>query len=223
VVTAAIGSTLLRSRGSAARGSNPADPQPDHPDPRLHIPRQPLSATIFGHDLVPSKALYLDGTSFEDAALDLPDSVRVGSAPSLLHFVGNAPWSDERVLAKVRELVLALSNGADRSRPGSSTIRGSQEGATFGRVTRQYCGQLGKENNCQVAVTRPSPTMWPACPSHTGSICRTTGATDSPRRDKADVPEQTGSRPSPRSRLIGSTQPARPASPAAQCGVTFPR
>ncbi len=26
---------------------------------------------------------------------------------SLLHFVGNAPWSDERVLAKVREVVLA--------------------------------------------------------------------------------------------------------------------
>src|ERR1700704_3567564 len=25
---------------------------------------------------------------------------------SLLHFVGNAPWSDERVLARVRELVL---------------------------------------------------------------------------------------------------------------------
>ena len=25
---------------------------------------------------------------------------------SLLHFVGNAPWSDERVLAKVREMVL---------------------------------------------------------------------------------------------------------------------
>src|SRR5277367_4446388 len=25
---------------------------------------------------------------------------------SLLHFVGNAPWSDERILAKVRELIL---------------------------------------------------------------------------------------------------------------------
>src|ERR1700685_527645 len=31
---------------------------------------------------------------------------------SLLHFVGNAPWSDERVLAKVRGLVLpALERG----------------------------------------------------------------------------------------------------------------
>ena len=42
---------------------------------------------------------------------------------SLLHFVANAPWSDERVLAKVRELVLPTSKAAGRSRRGSSTIR----------------------------------------------------------------------------------------------------
>ncbi len=47
---------------------------------------------------------------------------------SLLHFVGNATWSDADVLAKVREMVLPAierSGRADRSRRGSSTTRHS--------------------------------------------------------------------------------------------------
>jgi SRSO17 transposase len=36
----------------------------------------------------------------------------------LLHFVSNAPWSDERVLSKVRELVSPRSSDTDRSRLG---------------------------------------------------------------------------------------------------------
>jgi hypothetical protein len=39
---------------------------------------------------------------------------------SLLHFVGEGNWSDERVLAKVRELVLPEMEVTDRSRLGSS-------------------------------------------------------------------------------------------------------
>jgi len=40
---------------------------------------------------------------------------------SLLHFVGNAAWSDERVLAKVREMVLPEIERHGRLKPGSST------------------------------------------------------------------------------------------------------
>src|ERR1700685_3073266 len=39
------------------------------------------------------------------AALTAPARVPA-QHQSLLHFVGNAPWSDERVLARVRDLVL---------------------------------------------------------------------------------------------------------------------
>jgi hypothetical protein len=42
---------------------------------------------------------------------------------SLLHFVGQAPWSDAAVLTKVRELVLPHWKVTARSRLGSSTIR----------------------------------------------------------------------------------------------------
>ncbi len=44
---------------------------------------------------------------------------------SLLHFVGQAPWSDAVVLTKVRDLVLPGSSAPGPSRPGSSTIPAS--------------------------------------------------------------------------------------------------
>src|SRR3979490_2470646 len=40
---------------------------------------------------------------------------------SLLHFVANAAWSDERVLARVHELTLPIIERSARSKPGSST------------------------------------------------------------------------------------------------------
>jgi len=73
---------------------------------------------------------------------------------SLLHFVGNAPWSDTAMLDKVRELVLPV---IERSGPIEAWIIDDTGFPKKGRhsvgVTRQYCGQLGKQDNCQVAVT----------------------------------------------------------------------
>ena len=73
---------------------------------------------------------------------------------SLLHFVGKAPWSDERVLAKVRELALPA---LERHGPVEAWIIDDTTFPKKGRhsvgVARQYCGQLGKQENCQAAVT----------------------------------------------------------------------
>lgn len=73
---------------------------------------------------------------------------------SLLHFVGNAPWSDEKVLAKVREMVLPE---VERHGPIEAWIIDDTGFPKQGRhsvgVARQYCGQLGKQDNCQVAVS----------------------------------------------------------------------
>jgi SRSO17 transposase len=72
----------------------------------------------------------------------------------LLHFVGEGRWSDEKVLAKVRALVLPE---IERHGPIEAWIIDDTGFPKKGRhsvgVARQYCGQLGKEENCQVAVS----------------------------------------------------------------------
>jgi SRSO17 transposase len=87
------------------------------------------------------------------AAVTAPAQV-AAKHQSLLHFVGNAPWSDEAMLGKVGELVLPV---IEHSGPVEAWIIDDTGFPKKGRhsvgVTRQYCGQLGKQDNCQVAVT----------------------------------------------------------------------
>src|SRR5437773_7664601 len=87
------------------------------------------------------------------AAVTAPAQV-AAKHQSLLHFVGNAPWLDAAMLAKVSELVLPV---IERSGPIEAWIIDDTGFPKKGRhsvgVTRQYCGQLGKQDNCQVAVS----------------------------------------------------------------------
>jgi SRSO17 transposase len=77
-----------------------------------------------------------------------------GQHQSLLHFVANAAWSDEEVLAKVREMVLPA---IEQSGPIEAWIIDDTSFPKQGKhsvgVQHQYCGQLGKQANCQVAVS----------------------------------------------------------------------
>jgi len=73
---------------------------------------------------------------------------------SLLHFVAQAPWSDQAMLRRVRECVLP---SITRDEPIQAWIIDDtgfpKKGSHSVGVTRQYCGQLGKPDNCQVAVS----------------------------------------------------------------------
>jgi len=108
---------------------------------------------------------------------------------SLLHFVGNAPWSDERVLARVRELVLPW---IEREGPIEAWIIDDTGFPKKGRhsvgVTRQYCGQLGKQDNCQIAVTLSVANRAASLPVAWRLYLPEDWASDPERRAKAGVP-----------------------------------
>ena len=109
---------------------------------------------------------------------------------SLLHFVGNAPWSDERMLARVRELVLP---SIERHGSVEAWIIDDTGFPKKGRhsvgVTRQYCGQLGKQDNCQVAVTLSIANHAASLPIAHRLYLPEDWASDPLRRDKAGVPK----------------------------------
>ncbi|UPK40065.1 IS701 family transposase [Bradyrhizobium sp. 186] len=112
---------------------------------------------------------------------------------SLLHFVGEGRWSDERVLAKVREKVLPE---IERHGPIEAWIIDDTGLPKKGRqsvgVARQYCGQLGKEDNCQVAVSLSIANEHASLPVAYRLYLPQEWAEDSDRLRKVGVPEDIG-------------------------------
>ena len=109
---------------------------------------------------------------------------------SLLHFVGAGGWSDERVLAKVREMVLPAieRHGAISAWIIDDTSFPKQGRHSVG-VARQYCGQLGKQDNCQVAVSLSLANRHASLPVAWRLYLPQEWADDPARRRKAGVPE----------------------------------
>ncbi len=90
-----------------------------------------------------------------------PDRVPAAH-PSLHHFVARSPWSDEAVLAAVRRQVLPAiqQRGPVVAWIVDDTGIPDKERHSVG-VARQSCGQLGKRQNRQVAVSL-SVATWQA-------------------------------------------------------------
>src|SRR4051794_15184735 len=83
------------------------------------------------------------------------DPGRVGAAhQSLHHFVAKAAWDDTALLRAVRDYALPamLERGPIRAWLVDDTGLPKKGRLSVG-VARQYCGQLGKRDNCPVAVT----------------------------------------------------------------------
>jgi SRSO17 transposase len=93
------------------------------------------------------------------AAITAPDRT-AAQHQSLLNFIGEGRWSDEKVLAKVRELVLPKleRHGPIEAWIIDDTSFPKKERHSVG-VARRYCGELGKQDNCQVVVTARDLTL----------------------------------------------------------------
>ena len=134
------------------------------------------------------------------AAVTAPSRV-AAQHQSLLHFVGQSAWSDEAVLAKVRELTLPA---VERSGPIEAWIIDDTSFPKKGRhsvgVTRQYSGQLGKQDNCQVAVSLSVATNAASLPVAYRLYLPQDWAADPARREEGRrarerrLPDQDGDR-----------------------------
>jgi SRSO17 transposase len=118
---------------------------------------------------------------------------------SLLHFVGQSPWSDEAMLGKVRELVtpaLAAHGGVEALIVDDTGF--AKKGSHSVGVARQYCGRLGKTDNCQIAVTLSLANHQASLPIAYRLYLPESWANDVERRKKAHVPDDVEFQTKPR-------------------------
>jgi len=123
------------------------------------------------------------------AARLAPDNVR-RMHQSLHHLVADAPWADEAVLERVRNWVL---RPMQEQGPVVAWIVDDtgfpKKGTHSVGVARQYCGQLGKQENCRVAVSL-SVAIWnSSLPIAYRLYLPESWAEDDERREEAGVPD----------------------------------
>ena len=110
--------------------------------------REPLRAYVTGL-LLPGERKSVEPMA---ARID-PRHVRARHQ-SMHHLVASAPWDERAVLRSARDYAL---EPLERHAPVGAWVIDDTGMPKKGRmsvgVARQYCGQLGKQDNCQVAVT----------------------------------------------------------------------
>ena len=110
---------------------------------------------------------------------------------SLHHFVANAPWEARELLAVARDYALAQ---LERHAPVGAWVVDDtgipKKGKHSVGVTWQYCGVLGKQANCQVAVTVSLANKTMSVPAAWRLYLPEKWAQDPKRRRAAGVPRE---------------------------------
>jgi SRSO17 transposase len=109
---------------------------------------------------------------------------------SLHHLVADAPWNDEAVLQEVRNAVLPA---IQKHGPVVCWIVDDtgfpKKGSHSVGVARQYCGQVGKQENCRVAVSLSVSTWSASLPIAYRLYLPEVWVSDKERRKQARIPE----------------------------------
>ena len=139
------------------------------------------------------KGLLLPGErkSIEPMAARLDAENTQSMRQSLHHLVAKAPWSDEVLLEQVRNDVLPAMQ---KHGPVVAWIVDDtgfpKKGKHSVGVARQYCGQVGKQENCRVAVSLSVATWSSSLPIEYRLYLPKEWAEDAERRKKTEVPEE---------------------------------
>jgi SRSO17 transposase len=126
------------------------------------------------------------------AARLAPSNVRQ-THQSLHHVVADAPWKDDDLLEVVRHYALSAMQ---RRGPVEAWIVDDtglvKKGKHSVGVTRQYCGQVGKQENCRVAVSLSLSTAQASLPIAWRLYLPEVWVDDRKRRKATGVPEEIG-------------------------------
>jgi SRSO17 transposase len=111
---------------------------------------------------------------------------------SLHHVVADAPWNDEAVLDRCLEFVMPAMLRQDPVVAWVVDDTGfPKKGRESVGVARQYCGQVGKQDNCRVAVSLSVTTEKASMPVAFRLYLPESWIQDRNRRKKTGVPEET--------------------------------
>ena len=129
--------------------------------------------------------------SVEPMAARLRPERTAAEHQSLLHFVGQSPWDERVLLRAVREAVLPAMTARS---PVTAWILDDtgfpKKGPHSVGVARQYCGELGKQDNCQVAVSLSVASAEASLPIAWQLYLPEAWANDPERRAAAKVPPE---------------------------------
>ena len=147
---------------------------------------------------------------------------------SMHHFVAKATWSERAVLAVAREVALAQ---LERHGPVAAWIVDDTSFPKKGRhsvgVIRQYCGALGRQDTCQVAVMVSLANSMMSIPSAWQLYLPQAWCGDEVRREAAGVPREVEFAPKWQialaqiDMLLAEQLPPAPVVADAGYGVTF--
>ena len=110
---------------------------------------------------------------------------------SLHHIVAEARWSDDDLLRRVREQVLPAMTRREKLAAWIVDDSGFPKKGTHSvGVTRQSCGQLGKQENCRVAVSVSLATEQTSLPAAYRLYLPQVWTNDRERCQQAGVPAE---------------------------------
>jgi SRSO17 transposase len=135
------------------------------------------------------RGLMLDGRrkSIQAMASRLPD----GNEQNLQQFVNQSTWDPVPVRRRIAQRMVPLI-GPDAW--AVDDVSFPKDGKMSVAVAPQYCGALGKQANCQVAVSVHAVSDAASCPLQWRLFVPQEWADDPARRRKTGVPEEIGHR-----------------------------
>jgi SRSO17 transposase len=167
-------------------------------EPRFAAYLEALSGVLGHADRIAPLRAYCTGLllpgarkSIEPMAAWLAPARVQATHQALHHFVAKGEWSDHALLARVRGEVLPVIESQGPIQAWIVDDTGfPKKGRHSVGVGRQYCGQIGKQDNCQVAVTLSVANTQASLPVAYRLYLPEAWAQDVERRSKAGVPEE---------------------------------